>query len=365
MPDPESRRAHGRYDLTTPGQPSVSGDGDALVTDDAVAIGGVVVEFLDADGFHDADRVLTLDLFPAGRLAISMLGRRHVTFAAALKEARDRARLGGLLAHGIAAPQVFTGAVRAPGPERAARLLVYPTHLAISPDDGDPFQVPYGSVREVRFDADAWNVILDAHDGPVVLGRLARDTDAFHRAVAGARDAQARRLAELSGSQLFADGRGVPAKETRDFDRLVDAWSAPERVEGAARLLALAPRGEARIGLVELLDPDADALAARAPLLENVAAFVLVPISRGRVVLELLSGPSAATYVFEGAIDAVNRDLQQLHFRRRPLALSEKEASADAGRPYRLALRRLEPLKRLRAASAARRVQGEGWGERG
>ena len=363
MTGPEARRAHGRFEWTGAGAPS-SGEGDALVGDDAVSIGPVFVEYLDADSFADADRVLTLDVHPEGRLTISMLARRHETFAKALGEARDRARLAGMLAHGITEPRVFDGTLLRPSPARAARLLVYGTHLAAVPEGADPFQVPYGSVRVVRLDEGEMSVALETAEATVVLGRLARMTEEFVRAVSGARDAQARRLAEIAGSPLFADGLGVPAKRLREFDRLLEAWSAPERAEGAAAILARAPKGEARIGLVELLDPDSDALAAKTPLPENVAAFLLAPIAGERVVLELLSGPSAATYVFKGEIEAVNRDLQALHFRRRPLALSEKETAGEAGRPYRLAKRRLEPLKRLRAATAARLVHDEGWAER-
>ena len=101
-------------------------------------------------------------------------------------------------------------------------------------------------------------------------------------------------------------------------------------------------------------DPDEDSVAAKVPLPENLAAFLLVP-AKARVVLEILSGPSAATYVFEAPIDRVNRDLQALHFRRRPLALSTP--------PYRLALRTLAPLARLRAATKARVIHTEGWAD--
>ena len=46
--------------------------------------------------------------------------------------------------------------------------------------------------------------------------------------------------------------------------------------------------------------------------------------------LEILAGPSAATYVFEAPIEDVNRDLQLLHFRRGALALTEAEAELTA-----------------------------------
>jgi hypothetical protein len=177
-----------------------------------------------------------------------------------------------------------------------------------------------------------------------------------------ARDAQSKRLEKAAGVSGFSDGLGIAASSLPDFDRLAASWTAPERVENVEAILEAADRRAAHIGLVELLDPDESALAAAAPLPENLAAFLLAPVS-DRVVLELLSGPSAATYVFRGGLDAINRDLQSIHFRRRALSLSEKEAAGAAGRPYRLALRKLDPLARLREATAARIVHGEGWGD--
>ena len=50
-----------------------------------------------------------------------------------------------------------------------------------------------------------------------------------------------------------------------------------------------------------------------------------------------------------------------MHFRRAPLALTGEQAVPAPGNPHRLALRRLEPLKRLRAGMRARLIHGEGW----
>jgi hypothetical protein len=171
------------------------------------------------------------------------------------------------------------------------------------------------------------------------------------------------RCARASGSALLADGRPVPARDLgTDFERLLESFSAPERIDGAREIVKRAGRDSSALGLAELLDPDDESLAAKEELPENTAAFLLAQAG-ALVVLELLSGPSAATYVFRGTTAAVGRDLADIHFRRRALALTDTEARGPAGRPYRLALRSLEPLKRLRAATAARVIHAEGWGE--
>lgn len=359
----ETRRALCSFEAEGLAGAPARGEGEALVDDDGVSVAGVRVEFLDADALTDERRVLTLGVHPAGTLRISMLARRHETFSKALAEARTDARLRGLLAHGLGVPERFDGAVLEPGPAADARLLVFPTHVAAVPAGTDPFQVPFGSVTDVSFTEGTWEVVLETPSGNVHFGRLARRTDAFARAVRKAREAMLERCAKASGTRLFADGRAVPATALgTDFERLLVSFSAPERLDGAREIVTRAGRDGCRLGLAELLDPDEDSLAAKEELPENTAAFLLATVG-DRVVLELLSGPSAATYVFRGATDAIAADLAAIHFRRRGLALSEEETRGPAGRPYRLALRRLEPLKRLRAATAARVLHTEGWGE--
>lgn len=359
----ETRRA--RCSFGAEGLPGAapSGEGEALVDDDGVAVGGVRVEFLDADTFTDERRVLTLGLHPSGQLRLSMLARRHETFAKALGEARDAARVRGLLAHGLGIPERFDGAVLEPGPAADARLVVWPTHVTVVPAGSDPYQVPLGSVDDIRFVEGTWEVVLATGAGAYHFGRLARRTDAFARAVRKARAEMLERCARASDTRLFADGRPVPASALGPgFDRLLVSFSAPERLDGAREIVKKAGRDACSLGLAELLDPDDEGLAAKDELPANTAAFLLAQCG-GLLVLELLSGPSAATYVFRGAPAAIERDLAAIHFRRRGLALSETEARGPAGRPYRLALRRLEPLKRLRAATAARVIHDEGWGE--
>ena len=359
----ETRRALCTFEAEGLGGAPPSGEGEALVDDDGVSVGGIRIEFLDADLFIDERRVLTLGLHPSGQLQLSMLARRHETFGRALAEARDAARVRGLLAHGLGEPERFDGALLEPGPGRDARLLVWPTHVTVVPAGSDPFQIPLGSVAEVRFVEGTWEVALETGAGTFHFGRLARRTDAFARAVRNARSRMLERCARASGTALFADGRPVPARDLgTDFERLLDSFSAPERIDGAREIVKSAGRDSCALGLAELLDPDEEGLAAKEVLPENTAAFLLAQAG-ALVVLELLSGPSAATYVFRGTPAAIAHDLAEIHFRRRSLALTDTESRGSAGRPYRLALRSLEPLKRLRAATAARVIHTEGWGE--
>jgi hypothetical protein len=357
----DTRRAPARWSFEDADGHSSQGEGEAAIDDAGIGVGPVRVAFLDADSLAAAGHAIELGLWPAGRLTISGLGRRFETFAAELRKARNRARVAGLLAHAPSPPETFEGDVLTAGPASPVEAQVYSSHVTFVTGDSDPWQLPLGALQQIESRDDPPAVALVTASGSTVVGGLGRRRDAFLRAVTEARDAQARTLADYTGRPGFADGLGRPGSRVTGFDYLLERCSSAERHAGARRIVALASGGEPRIGFVELLDPDGDSLRARAELPKPWASFLLVPIG-DRVVFELLAGPTAATYLFEGEIESVNRDLQQLHFRRAALALTAAEAELTPDNPHRLALRRLAPLQRLRATTRGRIVHAENWG---
>jgi hypothetical protein len=238
-----------------------------------------------------------------------------------------------------------------------AQLALYDTHLTVVPDQGDPWQIPLGALTD----------LVDREDPPAIavseytFGMMGRQRTEFRDAVAKRRDETARTLHAITGHDSLRDGWGVTAEELGGFQYLLERVSSPERSECATVLLSRAT-APARLGFVQLLDPDGEGLTPPEGLVDPWASFLLVPVG-ARTVLEMLAGPKAATYVFQAQIDSVNRDLQALHFRRAPLALSEAQAELAPSNPHRLALRKLEPLKRLRAATVGRVIHNDAWGE--
>jgi len=357
------RRAPAAFELRdAAGAATRQGQAEAVIGDDGVSVGPVTVAFLDADAVRAADYRIEVDLWPSGCLVLTQLGRRFATFAAELRRARNQARVAGLLAHGITMPAVFSGALLVGSAVRPAELQVYDTHVTAVPDDGDPFQVPFGALAEVSISDDPPSVVLASGAERTVVGQLGRQRDAFRAGVLARRDAQGTLLIGLTGVAGFADGLALPKSQVRGFDALVARVCSPDRTACAEALLTAGKGGEPRLGFVQLLDPDGEALAAATALPENWASFLLVPVG-ALVALEILAGPSAATYVFAGEADATGLDLQALHVRRGPLALTAKEAEPTPLNPYRLALRRLAPLMRLRAATRARLIHNEGWAD--
>jgi hypothetical protein len=261
-------------------------------------------------------------------------------------------------------PETFAGALLATAAVTPADVLVFDTHITVVPEGGDPFQLCLGALTRVSAGDDPPSVSLATGEAVTVVGQLARHRDQFLRAVNERRAAQAKLLAEVTGEPCFMDGLAVQRGRVASFDALVRRFVAPDRAECAATLLAAAAGGggEPRLGFVCLLDPDPDGVGGEVALPESWACFLLLPVNR-LVAMEILAGPSAATYVFEGEIESIGVDLQALHLRRGPLALSEAEARITPDNPYRLALRKLEPLQRLRAATRARVIHSEGWAD--
>ena len=359
----ETRRSPATFALhDAGGAVSAHGSAEAVIGDDDVRVGPVTLAFLDADALHVADYRIQLDCWPTGTLVLSRLGRRFDTFAAELRATRNQARIAGLLAHGITIPEVFTGAVLDEGSARTVECQVFQTHVTFVPAEDDPWQIPLGGLTAVDVSEEPPSVRLHGPGGAcTVVGQLARQRDEFLRAVNRQRDAQGQLLTALTGSTVFADGLGVARSQLPAFDALLTQWSAPSRAACAAELLSQRGAGEPRFGFVQLLDPDSELLEPPTALPRHWASFLLVPVN-SLTALEILSGPSAATYVFEAPIHQVNLDLQLLHFRRAALALADSSL-LPALNPHRLALRRLAPLQRLRAATRARIIHTEGWSD--
>ena len=338
------------------------GRAQAIIDDEGLSVGPRRIAWIDTDRVAFGAYRIELGLWPTGTLVLSDLGRRFETFAAELAAARNRARVAGLLAHGITPPSVFAGEWVRDGRADPVEIQVYPTHVTIVPPDQDPVQLPLGCLESLDDTRSAPAVELSGPELSVTLGRLGRQRDAFLRALTAARDLQAQTLAGYSGRDGFADGLGVGRASLEGFEYLLERSCSPARRDGAKELLALSAGGEPRLGYAQLLDPDADSVEARAPLPQDWASFLLVPVGP-RVILEILAGPSAATYVFEGTLANINRDLQQLHFRRAQLALTDAQAEITPDNPHRLALRKLAPLQRLRATTRARVLHTDQWSQ--
>jgi hypothetical protein len=146
----EQRRASPAWALRgTAVEGPAEGRATALIDDEGLGVGPRRIAWIDTDGVTFGDYRIELTLWPAGTLVLSELGRRFETFSAELAAARNRARVGGMLAHGIVAPRVFVGEWVHEGEPEQVEIQVYQTHITIVPSSQDPFQVPLGTLVSI------------------------------------------------------------------------------------------------------------------------------------------------------------------------------------------------------------------------
>jgi len=236
-------------------QGPVQGRAQAIIDEEGLSIGPRRVAWIDTDRVAFGAYRIELALWPAGTLELSELGRRFESFSTELAAARNRARVAGLLAHGVVAPSVFAGEwVHDAGHDRV-EIQVYPTHVTIVPSNQDPVQIPLGALVSIDAPEDSPVVALSGSGLRVEFGRLGRQHEAFIRAVTAARDLQARILAAYTNRDVFSDGQGVPRASIEGFEYLLERSCSPVRLDGAKELLAISAGGEPRLGFAQLLDP--------------------------------------------------------------------------------------------------------------
>src|SRR6202007_2611246 len=77
----EPRRARAAWALyDAAGRCAQQGNAEAVIDDVGLSVGTNHVAFVDADGFSAAEYRIELELWPAGRLVLTELGRRFDTF---------------------------------------------------------------------------------------------------------------------------------------------------------------------------------------------------------------------------------------------------------------------------------------------
>jgi hypothetical protein len=346
----------------------------------------------DVDGVLE-DGPLAIRLALAGGLALELtkLGRQRDALLRELRgawrtHAVDRLRLGE-----AEAPQRFEAEVTRAGATSPAEVRVFGTRLAVVTDAGAAFAQPLGSLTAVKFDEGAYAVELTAAEGAWRIAKLGKQTQPFLRLLEDRRAALHRRagtalqllLPSLDSLTLRRLGALLPDGGVATAAAL-DAIK-PGTFAALARVAAVTPALKKSIGalqksaapgaavcIAELREPEEDAepdveLEAASeeeapappnPGLEKRAVGLIFPLAGGRALAVEVGGHAGkATYVFRGGAEqagALLADWAQLDWKREPIYLGEDKLCAGPHGSWRMALRRSEPLKRLRAAYLGR-----------
>jgi hypothetical protein len=404
-----------RFRLAPPSGPEERGEGrlalaEAELTITAPAGLPLRVPFHELGEVDQGDCVLVLHLVRGGLLELSHLGRRFDEVARTLAALRRRHLDAALFLAEEGAAEEDRGAVRVRAPdgtlggERTAALRPQRTSLAVLCDGERPWSLPYGEVRSVTFDAEAYAVVLGGWDGGAVeLLKLGKRTDAVRRALeermAGLAERSARALAALAPHLSALEVRalaavlrdGVAASRGAIEAAAPGAWEAIWKRSFASgrrpHAEALAARARGRwLCVKELATSGGDAPGEPAePAAEPQAGgegpgATLPPECEGRrllhlfeidrcLVVEAPGSEAVATYVFRAGADpgaraaALCRAFAAVQFRREPFHLPDDALLSGANARYRELVALVPELRQAREAFLGRAIHAslEAW----
>jgi hypothetical protein len=260
----------------------------------------------------------------------------------------------------------------------AAELRIFQSNLAVLPHAGLPVQWRLADVDTARFDAAAYQMVLERGEDRLVLGKLGKKTDEAVGKLTGAVDA----LHTQSARALHDLFPFLGAEALRGLQRVMPegrsaSWSDLAKID--ARL----PEALIARAVDEPLRPYFDALrerAAGAPFAgfkfvrageeeseseEAVPLFFwfFFPLPGNLAAWEATTGTGRATYFFRtggdlaGSVRRITRGLALINFRREPVYLPDDSLEQQPKfRRYAIGARRLPELRELRAAYAGRAI---------
>lgn len=362
------------------------------------------LDFDDVDAVAaDGDIAVRISLAGGLVLRLTRLGNRCEQLLRELRTAwRDHAverlRLGE-----ATPPVIFEAEVTRGGKTSLAELRVHATRLTVLPEQGEPFAQPLGALGQVAFDEASYSVDFTASEGAWRAGKLGKQTDPFLRLVEERRGAlhtrgqkalaqllpsydslTLRRIGALLPDGAVASAGALDAIKPGTFAALAHAAAATNALEKSlAELQQRAKQGEAAVCIAESrspsdvaeepppAEPDAGEEQGEPgpppnPALEGRTIGLVFPLADGKVLAVEVGGHAGkATYLFRATNNLTARQLLadwgQLDFKREPLYLAEDKLCAGPHGSWRMALRRSEPLKRLRAAFLGRVAHGSAW----
>jgi hypothetical protein len=256
-------------------------------------------------------------------------------------------------------------------------LRVFKSNLAVLPRAGLPLQWRLAEIDALRFDAAAYQIVLESGEDRLVLGKLGKKTDEAMQKLTGALDA----LHAESAKTLHDVFPFLPAEALRRLQKAMpEGRSAP--LSELAAIDARLPEALVERTVDQNLRPYFDALRERAagPLfagfkflreedLEGEEAgplffWFFFPLPGKLAAWEATTGTGRATYLFRtggdmaGSICRITRGLALINFRREPVYLpADSLEQQPKFRRYAIGARRLPELRDLRAAYVGRAIR--------
>ena len=378
----------------------------------------------DLDALAAADWEIRLPLYTGNTIVLRQLGKAYETLAHDLLDSyRDRA-LQCLLLEDLQETARFQGTFTLGQRSGPAEIRLFKSNLAVLPTTSQSFQWRLADVDSVRFDSNAWEVVLQAGPDQLKFSKLAKRTEEFATKVREAVSALATQSAQalhsifpfLNPNQLQAmagllrEGQSasvaklaainpkIPTALTTNavdkdlkpyYDDLV-ARNGNGMLYAGFKMIRQEDKdgGDSQAGDQEGDDsvsasdaPDADADSPQTlywfffPMTTNAVAWEASSKS-GRATYFFrmvdpaqaaqLRDPSKAPALVDAGVRRLNRVLGMLNFRRRPIYLTDDQLDMDPKfYRYAIAARRIPELRQVRASFLGRAIHSshEAWQE--
>ncbi|MFZ5818029.1 MAG: hypothetical protein ACOY93_22485 [Bacillota bacterium] len=336
--------------------------------------------YSDIDRLTAEDYAVQLLLHDGPRCTLYFLGRYYGQFVADLRGRRSAQLIRNLLMLDAEPQKEFRGACTRllPDGERqedpACTITLYRSSLVVEPSGFDPWNLAYNDITAMSFNREAYRLELQTDLGEqlsfAMLGtRFGELEQEIRRLTDQLQERTARLLAErlpeatprgpAAIATVLLQGRAVPLPVVQQ--------AAPGLWPELEQLLFAADEGEVdevrRTGfqhLCRLASPEHVFIGLREPFEstgENPRPlfwFIIAYPERQVMAVEVTNESGYATYLYamEGPVDQAVRELNRamvaLNFRREVISASEQELASERLARYRVALRKLPHLRRLR-----------------
>ena len=378
----------------------------------------------DLDALAATDWEIRLPLYTGNTIVLRQLGKAYETLAHDLLDSyRDRA-LQCLLLEDLQETARFQGTFTLGQRSGPAEIRLFKSNLAVLPTTSQSFQWRLADVDSVRFDSNAWEVVLQAGPDQLKFSKLAKRTEEFATKVREAVSALATQSAQalhsifpfLNPNQLQAmagllrEGQSASVAKLAAINPKIPTALTTNAVDKDLKpyyddLVARNGNGMLYAGFKMIRQEDKDGGDSQARDQEgddSVSAsdapdadadspqtlyWFFFPMTTNAVAWEASSKSGRATYFFrmvdpaqaaqlrdpskapalvDAGVRRLNRVLGMLNFRRRPIYLTDDQLDMDPKfYRYAIAARRIPELRQVRASFLGRAIHSshEAWQE--
>jgi hypothetical protein len=171
----------------------------------------------DLDLVAAADWEIRLPLYTGNTIILRQLGRSYETVAHDLLDSYRNRVLQCLLLEDMQEVARFNGAFTLSAQSGSAEIRLFKTNLAVLPLSSQSFQWRLADIDSVRFDANSWEVTLQAGQDQLKFTKLAKRTEEF--------------------ATRLRDGMSALASQTAQALHTIFPFLNPDQLQSAAGLL--------------------------------------------------------------------------------------------------------------------------------